>query len=85
MLRLNEAIARAQSNSENKKMLEYKRELAALLWPESKERTQHTNMQNLVNGKTKAISPFWVIIICKTLNCTPNYLFGFNEENKNDE
>lgn len=85
MFRLNEAIAKKQTEENDKKVYEYKQELAALLWPDSTPGTQNVNLSNLTNGKTKAILPKWVPIICEKLGCTPNYLFGFNEENKDDE
>lgn len=81
LLRVNEAIARAQTNGKktNRKMV------AALLWPDSKEGTQQVNMTYLCNGKTLTIRLEWIEVLCRELDCTPNYLFGFNEENESHE
>lgn len=76
VLRVNEAIARAQTNGKSLS----KKSIAALLWPDSSEKTQQVNMSSLVNGRTLTIRPEWVLILCNELECSPNYLFGFNEE-----
>jgi len=81
VLRVNEAIARAQTNGKNVN----KKVIAALLWPDSKESTQQVNMTFLSNGRTSSIKFEWITILCRELDCTPNYLFGFNEETENDE
>lgn len=75
-LRVNEAIARAQTNG--KKV--FKKDVAARLWADSTESSQQVNMTNLCNGTTKKISPDWVDVLCEMLDCTPNYLFGFDEK-----
>lgn len=75
-LRLNEAIARAKTNG----IRVSKKEVSARLWEGSKESTQQANMNNLCNGRTKLINPNWVTIICEMVNCTPNYLFGYDEQ-----
>lgn len=74
-LKLNEAIARSQANG--KKI--FKKELASKLWEGSTGSTQQVNMTNLCNGTTKKISTEWVLIICETLDCSPNFLFGYDE------
>lgn len=74
-LRVNEAIARAQTN--NIKI--FKKDIAAKLWESSNESAQQVNMTNLCNGTTKQIRPEWVGIICEVCNCTPNYLFGYED------
>jgi DNA-binding Xre family transcriptional regulator len=75
-LRVSEAIARAQTNG--KKV--YKKDVAARLWEGSTESSQQVNMTNLCNGTTKKIAPEWVDILCEMLDCTPNYLFGYEKE-----
>ena len=74
-LRVNEAIARAQTAG----IKVYKKEVAARLWEGRTESAQQVNMTNLCNGTTKQIRPEWVVIICEMSNCTPNYLFGYEE------
>lgn len=75
-LRVNEAIARAQTNG--KKV--FKKDVALRLWPDRTDVAQQVNMTHLCNGRTKRICPEWVIIICEMCDCTPNYLFGFKED-----
>lgn len=75
-LRVNEAIARAQTNG--KKI--FKKDVAARLWEGSNEQAQQVNMTNLVNGTTKRISPEWVVVLCQMLDCTADYLFGLSNE-----
>ena len=74
-LRVNEAIARSEANG--KKVL--KKDIAARLFEGRTESAQQVNMTNLCNGTTKQIRPEWVVIICEMCNCTPNYLFGYEE------
>jgi DNA-binding Xre family transcriptional regulator len=81
VLRVNEAIARAKTNGKSVD----KKTIAALLWPDSKEKTQQVNMTFLSNGRTIGVKLSWIYILCKELDCDPNYLFGFNEENTRDE
>lgn len=76
LLRVNEAIARSQTNGKEVS----KKTTAALLWPSSTEGTQQVNMSSLCNGRTITIRLEWITILCDHLDCTPNYLFGFNEE-----
>lgn len=75
-LKVNEAIARSKANG--KKV--FKKEIAARIFPGVSESAQQVNMTNLCNGTTKRIAPEWVIIICEMCNCTPNYLFGYEEK-----
>lgn len=65
-LRINEAIEQAKKNG--KKVT--KIQIARLLWPDSSQRSQTTNIQNLCTGKTKTIQPEWLVIISKELGCT---------------
>lgn len=74
-LRVNEAIARAQTNG--KKIL--KKDVAAELWKGRTVAAQQVNMTALCNGTTKQIRPEWVMTICEMCGCTPNYLFGYEE------
>lgn len=74
-LRVNEAIARAQTNG--KKI--FKKDVAAKLWDGRTDVAKQVNMTNLCNGTTKQIRPEWVGIICEMCDCTPNYLFGYED------
>lgn len=76
MLRINEAIARAERMG-NKV---FKKDLAALLWPDSSVNAQQVNMTKLVNGTSKKVSIEWVEILCRELNCTADYLFGLSND-----
>jgi hypothetical protein len=51
-----------------------------MLWPESREETSVVNMTNLCTGITKKIEPEWIVIICRELNCTSDFLFGLKED-----
>lgn len=73
--RLQQAILRAQSRG----IVITKAVLAAKLWPDSNERTQRVSMNKLCRGYRASIRPEWVTIICQTCDCTPNYLFGYEE------
>lgn len=74
-LRVNEAIARAQTQG----VKIYKKDIAEKLWEGRTKAAQQVNMTNLCNGSTGSIRPEWVVIICNMCNCTPNYLFGFED------
>lgn len=76
MLRINEAIARCERMG--KKV--FKKDLAALLWPDSSVNAQQVNMTKLVNGTSKKVSIEWVEILCRELNCTADYLFGLSND-----
>lgn len=71
--RVNEAIARANANG----IKVLKKDVSARLWEGSTEQAQQVNMTKLCTGKTKAIRPEWVGIVCEMCDCTPNYLFGY--------
>lgn len=75
-LRINEAIARAESNG--KKV--FKKDLAARIWANSKPETQMVNMTNLATGVTKKVNPEWIKIICEELGCTADFLFGLSND-----
>lgn len=75
-LRVNEAIARSESNG--KKVM--KKDIAARIWAVSTPESQQVNMTNLCSGITKKINPDWVVILCEMLNCTSDYLFGLSDE-----
>lgn len=75
-LRVNEAIAR--SEMKGNKIL--KRELARKIWPNSKPESQLVNMSNLCSGVTKKINPEWVVVLCKELKCSADFLFGLKND-----
>lgn len=77
-LRVNEAIARCMMNG--KKV--WKKEIAARLFDGATESAQAVNMTNLCTGKTKRIAPEWVVILCEMLDCSADFLFGINNEDK---
>jgi len=72
-LKLNEAFARAEMNG--KKVL--KKDLGAKLWEGSKESAIQVRMTDLCNGTTKRVQVEDILIICEMLDCTPNFLFGY--------
>lgn len=74
-LRVNEAIARSETNG--KKVL--KKDIAARLFEGASESAQQVNMTNLCNGTTKRIVPEWVVIICEMCGCSADYLFGMED------
>lgn len=76
MIRIEEAIARAKRQGKKIK----KKELAALLWPDSTPAAQQVNMTSLCAGKTTKINPDWVAIICEATGCTANFLLGMSND-----
>lgn len=78
ILRINEAIARAERNG--RKIL--KKELAAKIWTNSRPEAQAVNMTNLCTGVTKKINPEWIIVICKETGCSADFLLGIKEEER---
>lgn len=75
MMRIESAIARAKENGKNVT----KKEIAARLWPNSSEKTQTVNMNNVCNGRTARIEPAWINIICEMTGCSANYLLRIDE------
>ena len=76
MLRIEQAMARAKDLG--RPIL--KKELAALLWPDSSEAAQQVNMSNLCNGRRDAVKSEWVEIICRACGCSADFLFGLRNE-----
>ena len=74
MMKIEQAIARAKDHGKKVK----KKDIAALLWPDSTETAQQVNMTKLCSGKTTKINPDWVNIICDTCECSADFLFGRN-------
>lgn len=68
--------AKLKDNSKTQK------ELAELLYPESKPNTQRANVNNLFNSERATVKPRWVSIICEYCECTPEFLFGMNQKTK---
>ena len=77
--KISERLRLAIAKSENK--VEFKKELAANLWPNANELSRGVNVSRLINGRQKQFTLEQIETICKTLNVTPNYLFGYEEEN----
>lgn len=73
VLRIEEAIARSRARGKVVK----KKDLAKKLFPDTTESNQIVNMSNICRGKTKRVDPDWIVTICLECDCTPNYLFGF--------
>lgn len=76
ILRIEEAIARAKRGG----IVVKKKDIAARLWPDSVESAQQVNMTKLINGKTMAVRPEWVMAICEMCHCSADYLFGNSNE-----
>lgn len=74
MIRINDAIISARMNG--KKIT--KKDIAALLWKDSKQRTQAVNMSALCNRKTQTIKIEWVKEICEATGVDANFLFNIN-------
>lgn len=75
-LKVNEAIARAEMNG--KKI--FKKDLAAKIWANSRPEAQAVNMTNLASGITKKVNPDWIVILCKELECSADFLLGLSDE-----
>ena len=74
MIRINDAIISARMNG--KKIT--KKDIAALLWKDSKQRTQAVNMSAFCNQKTQTIKIEWVKEICEATGVDANFLFNIN-------
>ena len=80
ILRIEEALIRFNSTSEHGITIP---ELGAALWPGSAESTQLVSMYKLIRGETTRIPLSMIRIICDKLECSPNFISGF-DENKFD-
>lgn len=74
-LRVGEAIERAKA----KGIKVFRKDIAARLWSGSSESTQKVCITNLCSGKTKRVEVEWIKTICEMCDCTPNYLFGYED------
>lgn len=72
VLRIEQALARAKERG----IVIKKKELAAMLWPESVEVTQIVNMTKLCSGRTKRVPPEWIRIICNATGVSADFLLG---------
>lgn len=75
-IKIKEAIERSKQNG--KKV--FKKDIAERLFPGVSKAAQQVNMTSLLNGTTKRIDPDWVKIICEMCDCTPNFLFDYEEK-----
>jgi DNA-binding Xre family transcriptional regulator len=80
ILRIEEALIRFNSTAEKTITIT---ELGAALWTDSTESTQMVSAYKLVRGETTRIPLSMIRIICDKLECSPNFLCGF-DENKFD-
>lgn len=76
MIRIEQALARAKEQGKKVR----KKDLAAMLWPDSAPVAQQVNMTGLCSGKTTKINPDWVPIICEMTGCTADFLFGISND-----
>jgi hypothetical protein len=75
ILRIEEALIRFNSTAEKTITIP---ELGAALWPDSSESTQIVSAYKLVRGETTRIPLRMIRIICDKLECSPNFLCGFD-------
>lgn len=73
--RLNEAVEYAKKNQRVRK-----KELAQIMWKNSRPKTAATNFTNLITGKTKMIDIEHIPFLCKELGVTADFLFGLEPE-----
>jgi len=76
ILRIEEALICFNSTAEKTITIT---ELGAALWPYSSKSTQMVSAYKLVRGETTRIPLSMIRIICDKLECSPNFLCGFNE------
>jgi hypothetical protein len=76
ILRIEEALIRFNSTAKVRITIP---ELGAELWPDSAEASQMVSAYKLVRGETTRIPLTMIRIICDKLECSPNFLYGFNE------
>ena len=71
-LRIKEAIAFAVANGRDIT----KKDVAAKLWPESREETQVANINNLMRGDVVRVTPQMIRGICEICGCSADFLIG---------
>lgn len=71
--KLKEAFAKATNDGREVN----KKELAAILWPSSREATQQVNLSNLISGRTTKVTVKQIINACNYLGCDANYITGY--------
>lgn len=76
-LRINEAIERAKRLG----LKVNKQIIAEELWKDISKQARQVRMTNLCSGRTDRHKPENILTICKMCNCTPNYLYGYEENN----
>lgn len=75
-LKLREALrAYNKINSERK----FLKDIAPLLWPQSRTLTQRVNMTNLSAGHQKTVPLEFIPILCRELECSADFLFGIEQ------
>lgn len=57
-----------------------KMELAGMMWPNSSGPSRYFNIQSIINGDTKKVSPEWLQLISNTTGVSVEFLLGMVEE-----
>lgn len=73
-LLIDEAMLRSGKN-----WAQLRKELSKRLYPDSSAAAQQVNFCSLRAGRVERFTPDMIAIICEMCECTPNFLFGWNE------
>ena len=75
--RINEAILNAKLNG----LKVSKKEIAEMLWEDTKPKSRTVNMSSLCNRRTQKINIEWVSKICEATGVDANFLFNIKPKN----
>lgn len=75
--KINEAIL----NAKLKGLKVSKKEIAEMLWEDTKPKSRTVNMSSLCNRRTQKINIEWVSKICEATGVDANFLFNIKPKN----
>lgn len=75
--KINEAILNAKLNG----LKVSKKEIAEMLWEDTKPKSRTVNMSSLCNRRTQKINIEWVSKICEATGVDANFLFNIKPKN----
>ena len=75
--KINEAIL----NAKLKGLKVSKKEIAEMLWEDTKQKSRTVNMSSLCNRRTRKINIEWVSKICEATGVDANFLFNIKPKN----
>ena len=75
--KINEAVLNAKLNG----LKVSKKEIAEMLWEDTKPKSRTVNMSSLCNRRTQKINIEWVSKICEATGVDANFLFNIKPKN----